>query len=174
MMIDVTNPSITNVQWRKYNTSREVRSRHLHRSIFLVSDEGDSARLTVMSKKQKRPVYLNLVKIRLPVTGVTSIAHRISGALLFLALPLAIYGLGLSLESETGFATVSAWLNHTAVKIVLLLWIWSLAHHMLGGLRFLLIDLDVGLSRQTARRTAWWVNFSALAIVAVIGGMLLI
>ncbi len=126
----------------------------------------------MMSPKQTRPVYLNLLKIRLPVTGVTSIAHRVSGALLFLSLPLLIYGLDLSVQSSEEFANVANWLQQPLAKVVLLIWIWSLVHHLLAGIRFLLIDLDVGVSRDAARQTAWWVNFAALGLVLVLGGAL--
>ncbi len=53
-----------------------------------------------------RPVYLNLLKIRLPVPGIVSFAHRITGVLLFLALPFAVYLLDLSIESQQSFARV--------------------------------------------------------------------
>ncbi|HUX82308.1 MAG TPA: succinate dehydrogenase, cytochrome b556 subunit, partial [Halothiobacillus sp.] len=52
----------------------------------------------------RRPVSLNLFKIRLPLPGIVSIMHRASGAFLFLLLPLLLYVLQLSLTSAEGFA----------------------------------------------------------------------
>jgi succinate dehydrogenase cytochrome b556 subunit len=41
-----------------------------------------------MAIKKKRPKNLDLPTIRLPLPGILSIIHRISGAALFLLLPL--------------------------------------------------------------------------------------
>ena len=72
----------------------------------------------------KRPIYLNLFKIRLPLAGVVSFAHRISGVILFLALPFAVYLLDLSIESEQSFAKAQQILKQPVmifVQILLLL-----------------------------------------------------
>lgn len=103
---------------------------------------------------EKRPVSLNLLKIRLPLPGVVSILHRISGALLFLGLPLGLYGLQLSLSSAEGFAEVRSWFGSPLVKVVLLIVFWAYLQHFLSGLRHLALDLDIGVDRETARLTA--------------------
>ena len=54
---------------------------------------------TTMATTAKRPVFLNLIAIRLPVAGVMSIVHRITGVLMTLAVPALIYLLDLSLGS---------------------------------------------------------------------------
>ncbi len=42
-----------------------------------------------------RPVYLNLPRIRLPLPGIVSILHRVSGAVLFLfAIPVLLAAVG--------------------------------------------------------------------------------
>jgi len=38
-----------------------------------------------------RPKHLNLLQIRLPIAGIVSIMHRVSGAVLFLMLPLLLW-----------------------------------------------------------------------------------
>jgi Succinate dehydrogenase/Fumarate reductase transmembrane subunit len=48
-------------------------------------------------KPASRPVYLDLRRIHLPITGWVSILHRVSGVLLFLALPLGTWALSVSL-----------------------------------------------------------------------------
>ena len=67
-----------------------------------------------------RPVYLNLAKIKLPVPGLMSIMHRISGVLMVLAIPFVIYLMERSLSSPEGFAQAGAWLicgcRHTLGK----------------------------------------------------------
>lgn len=116
-----------------------------------------------MSQPVKRPKYLNLVKIRLPIPGIVSIAHRISGILMFIALPFMVYLLHLSASGEAGFQRSLALLQEPPVKLVMLLLAWSIYHHLFAGIRYLLIDVDVGVEKPAARASA----------MAVFGGGLL-
>jgi len=116
-----------------------------------------------MTNKQSAPVYLNLLRIRFPVGAVTSIAHRISGVLLFIALPAFVYLLGLSLQSPAGFAEAASVLQNTGLKFASAIIAWSLFHHLLSGIRFLLIDIEQGVLIPAARLTAWLVNIAGLA-----------
>jgi len=111
-----------------------------------------------MSNQRSAPVFLNLFRIRFPVAAVTSIAHRISGVLLFLFFPFLVWLLDLSLQGPDGYARALALLQPLWVRLGLALIGWSLLHHLLSGIRFLLIDIDVGVSLGAARRTAWAVN----------------
>lgn len=115
-----------------------------------------------MSKQQPAPVYLNLFRIRFPVGAVTSIAHRVSGVLLFLALPFFVYLLDLSLRGPNGFAAAIGWFDVRLVRLGSIIIAWSLLHHLFSGVRFLLIDLEVGVQRSQARTTAWLANLAAL------------
>ena len=63
----------------------------------------------------QRPVNLDLRTIKLPITGVTSFLHRVSGIILFLGLGFMLYALGKSLGSEEGFAEVKACLDRKSV-----------------------------------------------------------
>ncbi len=123
--------------------------------------------------KQKRPVFLNLWQIRFPVTAVMSIMHRLTGVLLFLAIPFFIYALQHSLESETGFQTVLGYADSLIIKLGLVLLLWSLLHHLLAGIRYLLLDVDLGVERQQAILTAWLVIVSALGLLVVFVGICL-
>lgn len=114
-----------------------------------------------------RPVYLNLIKIRLPVAGMVSLAHRGTGILLFLALPFAVYLLDLSLESQQAFETVQQMLQQPVLIVVQFLLLWSLAHHFFAGIRFLFIDAEIGVDKTPAQIGAWLV-FLAGAITSVV------
>lgn len=116
----------------------------------------------------RRPVYLNLFKIRLPLPGVVSIMHRASGALLFLLLPLLLFVLQQSLASEQGFEAVRSWLQLILVKLFLLGLLWGYLHHFCMGLRYLALDLDIGTDLPQARFS------SALVLAASLGATLLI
>ena len=115
--------------------------------------------------KQKRPVFLNLWQIRFPVTAVMSIMHRLTGVLLFIAIPFFIYALQLSLESEAGFQIVAGYADSIVIKFVIVLMVWSLLHHLLAGVRYLLLDIDLGIEKQQAKLTAWLVIISALVLL---------
>jgi succinate dehydrogenase / fumarate reductase cytochrome b subunit len=110
-----------------------------------------------MAVQDTRPYYLNLLKIRLPIPAIVSILHRVSGVFLFLAIPVFVYLLDLSLQGEQGFYQVVDLLSQPLVKLALLLLIGSLVHHLFAGIRFLLIDFDIGLSKQQSIKTAWLV-----------------
>lgn len=123
--------------------------------------------------KQNAPVFLNLTQIRFPVTAIVSILHRLSGLLLFLALPLLIYALQQSLHSQESFAALISQIDALPIKIILAILLWSLFHHLLAGLRFLLLDIELGIQRQQARNTAWLVNIiAAIAAISIIWGCL--
>lgn len=122
----------------------------------------------------KRPVYLNLFKIRLPTTGIVSFAHRVSGVLLFLAIPFSIYLLDLSVRSARGFDQTLQLLQRPASQIILLLMVWAIAHHFLAGIRYLLLDLDIAIEKASSNMSAWIVLIAELCIVgAYIWGVLL-
>jgi len=120
----------------------------------------------------KRPVYLNLLKIRLPLTGIVSFAHRITGVILFLALPFAVYLLDLSIESERSFAQVQEILDQPIMLLVQILLLWSIAHHFFAGIRFLLIDAEIGVEKGQAKLGAWLVLLAeALTLFAIVCGV---
>ena len=120
----------------------------------------------------QRPVYLNLIKIRLPLPGIISFAHRITGVVLFLALPFAVYLLDLSIESEQSFAKVQEILKQPVMLYVQILLLWSLAHHFFAGIRFLLIDAEIGVDKSQSRITSWLVLLAeALALFVIVCGI---
>jgi succinate dehydrogenase / fumarate reductase cytochrome b subunit len=121
-----------------------------------------------MPEPQARPIYLDLLRIRLPVTAWASFAHRVTGLLLALALPGLIYLLALSLRDAQGFAKASALIASPAIRLPMLLLLWSFAHHLLAGVRFLLLDVDIGTSKRVARLSAWVVNIGGLLIALAV------
>lgn len=110
-----------------------------------------------------RPVTLPLLSLRMPLAGWVSFLHRVSGVLLFFCLPLALVVLEKSLRGPEAFDEVRQQLTQPAVRLLLLLAIWALAHHLFAGIRHLLMDMHLGASLVAARRSA--------QIVAVAGGL---
>ena len=127
-----------------------------------------------MAVNDSRPFYLNLFKIRLPIPGVVSIMHRISGVLMFIAIPFLTYLFDLSLQGELGFAKAVDILNNPLVTLVTLVLLWSLIHHLFAGIRYFLIEFDIGIEKDQSRVTAWIViALEVLALAGIIAGVCL-
>ena len=120
-----------------------------------------------MAVSDNRPFFLNLIKIRLPVTGFVSIFHRISGLLLFLSIPFFIYLFDISLQGTSGYNQAVEILECPLTQLVSLVLLWSIVHHLIAGIRFLLTDFDIGLEKGQATLFAWLV-FVIEAIVFVL------
>jgi succinate dehydrogenase / fumarate reductase cytochrome b subunit len=110
--------------------------------------------------RARRPVFLNLARLRYPVGAVASFGHRASGVLLALALPFAVLALERSLRSETAFEAVAGWMRLPAALLA-----WAAAHHLFAGIRHLLTDIGVGASLPAARASA----YAALIAGAAVG-----
>jgi len=114
-----------------------------------------------------RPKYYDLNLVHLPPPGLVSIFHRVSGALLFFPiLPILLYLLHASLGSEEGYARWREFFDRGIVKLVLLGVIWLYAHHFFAGIRYLLLDLHIGIDKAPARTSA--VTVLVLGLVATL------
>ena len=89
-----------------------------------------------------RPRFLNLTQIKFPITAIVSIAQRVSGVFLFIALPVILCYLQQSLTSQTSFNEVVASIGNN-IWLQLGIWLYALAlvFHTLGGIRHLIMDI---------------------------------
>lgn len=126
-----------------------------------------------MNYNRKRPVFLNLLKIDMPAAAILSIGHRISGVLLFFSIPLFLYLFELSLSNQDGFNQVKLILNQGVVQFAVLVLLWGFIHHFLAGIRFLLIDIHIGMDKRQANKGAWIVHISEIVILLVVVFVLL-
>jgi succinate dehydrogenase / fumarate reductase cytochrome b subunit len=120
-----------------------------------------------------RPKYLNLIQIRLPVPGLVSILHRVSGALLFLLLPLLLAWFQLSLESPQAFARFQMVMSHWAVKLILIGVVWAYLHHLCAGIRHLALDLDYGTELAAARASSFAVLAVSVVLTLAVGAVVI-
>ena len=118
---------------------------------------------------RKRPKYLNLFQIKLPIAGFASILHRVSGFGLFLMLPLLIWLLELSLRSPDSYQTLQAVIGHPLVKLLLIGLLWAFLHHFFMGIRILLIDIHVGVAKAQAGASAKAVLAVSLLLTVILG-----
>ncbi|HUF80002.1 MAG TPA: succinate dehydrogenase, cytochrome b556 subunit [Burkholderiales bacterium] len=121
---------------------------------------------------RSRPQYLNLVRIRLPLPGLVSILHRVSGAALFLFIPFLLTLFELSLDSPQTFARFKGVFSHWAVKLLLLGLAWAYLHHLFAGLRHLALDLHYGIELRAARAISGAVMAISLVLTLAVGAML--
>lgn len=117
---------------------------------------------------KQRPKFLTLTEIRLPLAGFVSILHRISGAGLFLLLPWLIYLFELSVKSPESFAHFQSYVAHPLVKLILFGLIWAFLHHFCAGIRFLFLDLHIGIEKQQAKASARAVLVVSLGLTLIV------
>jgi succinate dehydrogenase / fumarate reductase cytochrome b subunit len=122
---------------------------------------------------KKRPKNLDLTTIRLPLAGKVSILHRVSGAGLFLMLPAMIWLFGASLGSPESYATFKALAASLPAKVIFAGLLWAFVHHFCAGIRFLLLDLHVGIEKEASRKSAAVVFAVSIPLTLVLWGVLL-
>jgi succinate dehydrogenase / fumarate reductase cytochrome b subunit len=134
---------------------------------------------------KKRPEFRNINALtdlptyRLPAAGIVSILHRISGAIMFVLLPLIVWMFDTSVSSEISFAKFTAAFNTgigfvpgIIVKLAALALIWAYLHHMIAGLRHLYMDARHTVSKEFGKSSAVVTLVLSLGLTAVLGAKL--
>lgn len=121
---------------------------------------------------KKRPKHLALHLIKLPLPGIISILHRVTGLMLFFALPLLLLMLQMSLRSIETYTELQTLLAHPLSKLVMLVLLWGFLHHFCAGLRYLAIDLHYVKSLKDARNSSKIVLLLSLTLTIILGAML--
>jgi len=125
-----------------------------------------------MNSTVKRPRFLDLTRIRLPLPGIVSILHRISGVLMILAIPVCIWLLELAVTDQAGFTQAAAVADSLLFKLAAAVILWSLCHHLIAGIRYLLLDIDVWIERKQARQSAVAVFIVSIVLTIVFLGVI--
>lgn len=134
---------------------------------------------------KKRPEFRNINALtdlptyRLPVAGIVSILHRISGLIMFLLLPFIVWMFDSSVSSEISFAKFSAAFNlglgfipGFLVKLVTLAIIWAYLHHLIAGVRHLYMDACHAVSKEFGKSSAIVTLVLSLGLTAALGAKL--
>jgi len=134
---------------------------------------------------KKRPEFRNinaltdLPSYRLPVAGIVSILHRISGLIMFLLLPLIVWMFDTSVSSEISFARFSAAFNvglgfvpAVLVKVVVLGLIWAYLHHLIAGVRHVYMDVCHAVTKEFGKSSAIITLVLSLGLTAALGAKL--
>jgi succinate dehydrogenase / fumarate reductase, cytochrome b subunit len=126
--------------------------------------------MALANPAKKRPKHLDLTKIRLPLPGLVSILHRISGLGLFLVgIPFLLWVLGCTLTSQEGFDRWRDTFGHPVIKLILIGFLWAYLHHFCAGLRFLALDIHKGVSLPAARASSRWVLIGSILSTLILG-----
>ena len=135
---------------------------------------------------KKRPEFRNinaftdLPSYRLPVAGIVSILHRISGALMFILMPLIIWMFDASISSEISFAKFKGAFNVGMLGLPGMIWkllalalIWAFLHHSLAGLRHLWSDTHhSAVTKEFGKTSAIATLAISVALTLVLGAKL--
>lgn len=122
--------------------------------------------------QKQRPVYLDIHSIRLPIPGIASILHRLSGVILFVSIPIVLCLFGGTLSDAEKFQNYQNFVANPLVKIALIVLLWAFLHHALAGIRFLLLDAHKGIELKSARMSAKIVVIAAVVLAVVLGVVL--
>jgi succinate dehydrogenase / fumarate reductase cytochrome b subunit len=121
-----------------------------------------------VASPKNRPKYYDLNLLNLPMPGLVSIFHRITGVAMFLFLiPLVLFILQTTLSSEAGFAAWKGYFANPLVKLIVVGFVWAFMHHLFAGLRYLLLDLHIGIAKEPAQSSARVVLIAGLVATAV-------
>lgn len=117
----------------------------------------------------QRPVNLDLRTIKLPITGVTSFLHRVSGIILFFGIAVLLYGLDKSLASAEGFAEVKECLTSPLAKFVIWGLLSALLYHLVAGIRHLIMDMGIGETLEGGKLGSKIVIVVSAIVIALLG-----
>lgn len=117
----------------------------------------------------QRPKNLNLFTIHQPVPAIVSILHRISGFILFLVIPLLLWGLRLSLASQQDFDQLREYLSSPVAKIIIWGCLAAFIYHFVAGIRHLLLDMNIGVELKGGRLSAVLTIIISIILIALVG-----
>jgi succinate dehydrogenase / fumarate reductase, cytochrome b subunit len=122
---------------------------------------------------------IDALQYRLPVAGVVSILHRVSGILMFVLLPFIVWMFDASVSSEISYdGFTSAFVAGIGVvpgfvvKLVALALIWAYLHHAVAGIRHLWMDATHSVTKQQGRSSALATFAISLVLTVALGAKL--
>jgi succinate dehydrogenase / fumarate reductase cytochrome b subunit len=125
------------------------------------------------TKKSFRNIGITqIMAYKLPWAGKVSILHRISGLMLFIALPFLLYIFDLSISSEISFAKFQNFMQSSIIKLIVLALAWGYLHHFCAGIRFLLLDVHKGIEKHQIQKSAVGVLVISILLTAAVGAKL--
>ena len=115
-----------------------------------------------------RPLSPHLSIYRPTMTMAMSIAHRISGAALYVGVLLLAWFLIAVSSDASSFAVFSDFINSFIGRLVLFFITWALFHHLVGGVRHILWDAGYGLDAPLRDQMAWATAIGGFALTVLV------
>lgn len=116
-----------------------------------------------------RPVNLDLTKFKFPPMAILSISHRITGVLMFLFTPLAIYMMHEAATSEQTFVNLIHVMQNFWMRLAVWIGISVTLFHLMSGIRHMAMDLGFWESLPAARISAYAVFALGFIVTVLIG-----
>ena len=114
----------------------------------------------------KSPLFLNLLKIRLPITAKASITHRISAVGVFFLIFPFMGALLISTSSPEGFLFIENLGSLFLFKILFNFFVAGLTYHYIAGIRHLIMDFGYWETLKAGSISAYGVFiFSGILII---------
>lgn len=101
-----------------------------------------------------RPVFLNLFKIHLPVTALTSILHRVTGVVMLLAAPVLVFLL-YGVAHDVSILRVVNLCPQSLLLVFEFGVVVAFMYHILAGLRHLFHDFTGSHSLDSTVISSW-------------------
>ena len=122
----------------------------------------------------KKPVYINLFKIQLPLSALLSISHRVSGIMIFfMVLPVFAYILNILLDSPASFISyIDAYNSSIFLRTFVLFNILIFEYHVIAGIRHMLMDFKLVSETLSASNTSAitaLIVFFVIALLTILG-----
>ena len=99
--------------------------------------------------QHNRPLSPHLMIYRLPLTGIISITHRMTGAVLAIGIIVYIASFFIILQGESAFLELQHFLDYSLIRIAIWLFIYALFFHLCHGIRHLIWDVGESFDKQT-------------------------
>jgi succinate dehydrogenase / fumarate reductase cytochrome b subunit len=119
--------------------------------------------------KKRRPINLNLFTIQFPLPAIASILHRISGIILFLAIPLMLWVLHASLATQEGYDGIHEAFTTPCSKFIIWCLLSAFIYHFVAGIRHLLLDINVGVNLKSGKMSALITILIAAVLIVLTG-----
>ena len=121
--------------------------------------------------RRPRPLSPHLGIYRFTMTMAMSIAHRISGAALYVGILLLAWFLIAASADAATFAAFSGFIESFIGRLVLFGFTWALFHHLIGGIRHIAWDSGYGLDAPLRDQTAWATLIGGFVLTIVVWGV---
>ncbi len=122
---------------------------------------------------------IDALQYRLPLAGVVSILHRVSGMMMFFLLPFIVWMFDASVTSEvsydgftSAFVAGIGFVPGFVIKLVALALIWAYLHHAVAGLRHLWMDATHAVTKEFGHSSAVATFAISIGLTVVLGAKL--